>query len=150
MEGELPEACEVAPVGFQDGGLVGCDCSSVVIVDFTPSFEKTVVYPASANFGMLTSVECSPGTMFISLAAGQSLCFRHIFFVALFVCLSGNMNVFFDSSPVSSKASSSSSGAAPDVAPVSRIPVFCSLLLITFHAQCAATLLTGLVTVVAS
>jgi hypothetical protein len=29
VEGELPEAGEVAPVGFQDGGLVGCDCSSV-------------------------------------------------------------------------------------------------------------------------
>jgi hypothetical protein len=65
--------------------------------------------------------------MFISLAAGQSLCFRHIFFVALFVRLSGNMNVFFNSLPVSSKASLSSSGAAPDVAPVSRIPVFFSL-----------------------
>ncbi len=56
---------------------------------------------------------------------------------------------FFDSLPVSSKASSSSSGAAPDIASVSRIPVFCSLLLITFHAQCTATLLTGLVAVVA-
>ncbi len=31
------------------------------------------------------------GTMFISLAAGQSLLFRRIFFVALFVCLSGNI-----------------------------------------------------------
>jgi hypothetical protein len=59
------------------------------------------------------------------------------------------MNVFFDSLPVSSKASSSSSGAAQDSAPVFRIPVFCSLLLITFCTQCAATLLTGLVTVVA-
>ncbi len=39
-------------------------------------------------------------------------------------------------------------GLAPDVIPVSRIPVFCSLLLITFHAQCSATLLTRLVTVV--
>jgi hypothetical protein len=58
-------------------------------------------------------------------------------------------NVFFDSLPISSKASSSSSGAAPDVTPVSRIPVFRSLLLITFCAQCAATLLTGLVAVVA-
>ena len=88
--------------------------------------------------------------MFISLAAGQSLCFRYIFFIALFVRLSGNMNIFFDSSPVSSKASSSYSGAAPDVAPVSRILVFCSLLLFTFCAQCAATLSIGLVAVVAA
>ncbi len=94
-------------------------------------------------FGTLTSVKCSPGTMFISLAAVQSLCFRRIVFVALFVTLSGNMNVFFHSLPVSSKASSSFSGATPDITSVSRIPVFCSLLLITFRAQCAVTLLTG-------
>jgi hypothetical protein len=139
MEGELPEASEVAPVGFQDKGLGGCVASS---------FVNTVVYPASANFGMLTSVEHNPGNMFISLAAGQSFCFRRIFFMALFVRLSRNMNIFLDSSPVSSKASSSSSGAAPDFAPVSRISVFHSLLLITFCVQCAVTLLTGLVTVV--
>ncbi len=149
VEGEFPKACEVAPVSFQDGGLAGCDCGGVIIIDCCSLFENTVVYPASASFGTLTSVECSPGTMFISLAAGRSLCFRCIFFVALFVRLSGNMNVFFDGLPVSSKASSFSSGAALDVAPVSRIPIFCSLLLLTFRAQCAGTLLTGLVAVVA-
>ncbi len=33
VEGEFPKACEVAPVGFQDGGLVGCDCRGVIIID---------------------------------------------------------------------------------------------------------------------
>ena len=69
--------------------------------------------------------------------------------MALFVCLSGNMQVFLDSSPVSLKASSSSLGAAPDVAPVSRIPNLHDRLLANFCAQCAATLLAWPVTVVA-
>ena len=33
VEGEFPKACEVTSVGFRDGGLVGCDCGGVIIVD---------------------------------------------------------------------------------------------------------------------
>jgi hypothetical protein len=33
VEGEFPKACEVASVGYQDRGLVGCDCGGVIIVD---------------------------------------------------------------------------------------------------------------------
>ncbi len=87
--------------------------------------------------------------MFISLAARRSLCFSSIFFVALFVRLSWNMNVFLDSSPVPSKASLSSLGAAPDVAPVSRIQDLGDHLLASFCAQCAENLLAWPVTVVA-
>jgi hypothetical protein len=72
VEGGFPKACEVASVGFQDRWLVGCDCGGVIIIDCCSLFESTVVYPASASFGTLTSVECSPGTTFISLAAGRS------------------------------------------------------------------------------
>ncbi len=59
----------------------------------------------SNNFVTLTSVECSPGTMFISLAALDKACASGASPCCFFWCLSGNMNVFFDSSPVSSKAS---------------------------------------------
>ncbi len=33
VEGDFLMACEVASVGFQDGGLVSCDCGGVIIVD---------------------------------------------------------------------------------------------------------------------
>ncbi len=38
VEGEFPKACEVASVGFQDGGLVGCDCGGVIIIDHRSLF----------------------------------------------------------------------------------------------------------------
>ncbi len=81
--------------------------------------------------------------MFISLALSRRLCVVSIFFVALFVRLSGNMKILVDDSPVSTKHSASVSGAAPDVAPVSKIPVLPRCLLCVFRAQCAATLLVG-------
>jgi hypothetical protein len=94
--------------------------------------------------------------MFISRAVGHRLCFVSILFVALFVRLSGNMKVFVDASPVSTKHSSSSSGAAPDVAPVSSMPILRSSMpilrsvrLLIFRSQCAATLLVGPMSVVA-
>ncbi len=113
-----------------------------------PSCMNTVVYPVSANFGMLMimSVECNPGTMFISRASGQSLCLRSIFFIALLILLYGKMNIFFVSLPVSSRASLSSAGAASNIALVYTIPFFFHLLFSSFHTQCTMALLAGLVT----
>ncbi len=108
-----------------------------------------VVCPVSASLGTLIRVECSPGTIFNSLAVGQSLCLNSIVLVALQVCLSGSINVLLDVMPVSSRASSSSPGAVPKVAPVSRMPVFLARQLSIFRAQCAATLLTGLMCAIA-
>ncbi len=105
---------------------------------------KTVVYPASTNFGMLTSAECSPGTMFIYRAARRRLCLRSIFFVAFPVHPSGNMKVFWDGCPVSSRSGASSSGAAPEVAPESRNANLYDFLLCNFCTQCVATLLDGI------
>ena len=102
------------------------------------------MYPASANFGILISAECSPGTMFISLAASPRLCFSSIFFVAFLVRLLGNMNVFLDGCPVSSRSGLTSSGAAPDVAPESRKATHLSLLMLNFCAQCNSGLLGGI------
>jgi hypothetical protein len=99
------------------------------------------MYPASANFGMLTSAECSPGTMFISQAARRRLCLRSIFFVAFPVRPSGNMKVFWDGCPVLSRSGGSSSGAAPEVAPESRKANLLDFLFCSFCTQCAATLL---------
>ncbi len=102
---------------------------------------KTVVYPTSANFGMLTSDECSPGTMFISRAARPRLCLRSIFFVTFPVRLSGNMKVLWDGCPVLSRSGASSSSAAPEVAPESRKGNLLDFLFCSFCAHCATTLL---------
>ncbi len=102
------------------------------------------MYPAPAIFGMLTSAECSPGTMFISRVARQRLCLRSIFFVAFLVRPSGNMKVFWDGCPVSSRSGASSSGAAPEVALESRKANLFDFLSCSFHAQCAAILLDGI------
>ena len=60
--------------------------------------------------------------------------------------LSGNMNTFVDGWPVYLKASASSGHPAPDVAPMSRIPVrFFQFSIL--RAQCAAILLHELVSV---
>jgi len=107
------------------------------------------VYPASANFGILTSAECSPGTMFISQADSRRLCLSSIFFVALHVLLSGNINVFLEDCPVSMRSGSSSAGAAPEVAPESRKANRLNFLLCSFRAQCAATLLGGFTVTIA-
>ncbi len=103
-----------------------------------------MVYPASANFGVLMSAKCSPGTMFISRAARRRLCLRSIFFVAFPVCLSGNMKVFWDGCPVLSRSSASSSGSALEVAPESRKANLLDFLFCSFCTQCAATLLDGI------
>ncbi len=110
---------------------------------------KTVVYPASANFGILISAECSPGTMIISRAASRRLCLSSIIFVAFPVCPSGNINVFLEGCPVSIRSGSSSAGAAPEVAPESRKANRLNFLLCSFCAQCAATLLGGLTVTIA-
>ncbi len=107
-------------------------------------FLNTVVYPASASFGMLISAECSPGTMFISLAASHRLCLSSILFVAFPVRPSGNIQVFSDECPVSSSSSLTSSGAAPEVAPESRKATCLSLLMLNFLAQCDSCLLGGI------
>ena len=102
------------------------------------------MYLASANFGILISSEFSPGTMFIFLAASRRLCFSSIFFVAFLVRPSGNMNVFLDGCPVSSSSGSTSSGAAPEVAPESRKATRLSLLILNFCAQYYSCLLGGI------
>ncbi len=99
-----------------------------------PSHRSTVVYPASASFGMLTRDVCMPGTMFISCAPSRRSCFNLIYLVAVAVRQSGNMKVFVDLSPVSSNSSVSSSGPAPEVAPESNIPVFLVFLFAIFRA----------------
>ena len=103
-----------------------------------------MVYPTSANFGILISAECSPGTMFISLAASRRLCFSIIFFVSFPVRPSGNMNVFLDGCLVSSRSGLTSSGAAPDVAPESRKATCFSLLMLNCCARCNSSLLGGI------
>ena len=112
-----------------------------------PFCRSTVVYPASAILGMLINDECMPGTMFISRAPSRSLCRSIIFLVAGAVRRSGNMKIFIDFSPVSSSSSASSSGPAPEVAPESNTPVLLVFLFAIFRAQCAATLLRGLMSV---
>ena len=104
------------------------------------------MYPASANFGIVTSpgAEWSPGTTFISQAASCRLCFSSIFFVAFPVRPSGNIKVFLDGCPVLARSGSFYAGAAPEVAPKSRKVNLLSFLLCGFRAQCAATLLSGL------
>ena len=98
----------------------------IVVVDASYTLAwfllNIVVYPASANFETLNNGLCSPGIMFISSAPSRSLCFSIIFFVAFCVVPLGNINVLFDAWPVSINAPSSSSPAAPDVAPESSIP----------------------------
>ena len=79
--------------------------------------------------------------MFISLAASRRLCLSSIFFVAFPVRPSGNINVFLDGCPVSTRSSSTSAGAAPEVAPESRKANRLDFLVCSFRAQCAATLL---------
>jgi hypothetical protein len=108
-----------------------------------PFLLNTVVYPASANLGILTSAEWSPGMMFISRAASRRLCHRSIFFVAFPVRPSGNITAFVDGCPVSSRSGLSSSGAAPKDAPESRKANLLDFLLCNFCAQFAATLLVG-------
>jgi hypothetical protein len=81
--------------------------------------------------------------MFISRAASRRLCLSSILFVAFPVCPSGNMNVFRDGCPVSSRSSGSSSGAAPEVAPESKKANLLDFLFCRFCAQCAAILLGG-------
>jgi hypothetical protein len=80
--------------------------------------------------------------MFISLAPSLILCLSSILWVARTLLLSGSMKIFVDGCPVYSKSSASSGLPAPDVAPVSRIPVR-ALRFAIFHAQCAAILLLG-------
>ncbi len=79
--------------------------------------------------------------MFISRAASRRLCLSSIFFVAFPVRPSGNINVFWDGCPVSSRSGASSSGAAPEVAPESRKANLLDFLFCSFCAQCAAILL---------
>ena len=59
----------------------------------------------------------------------------------------GQQKVLLDICPESSKLPSYSTGAAPDVAPLSKMPVFPARLFSTLRAQCAATLLPGHVSV---
>ena len=102
------------------------------------------MYPASANFGILIRAECSHSTMFISLAASRRLCLSSILFVAFPVLPSGNIKVFLDGCPVSSRSGLTSSGAAPEVAPESRNATCLSLLILNFRAQCNSCLLGGI------
>ncbi len=69
---------------------------------------------------------------------------KSIFFVAFPVHPSGNMKVFWDGCPVSSRSSASSSGAAPEVAPESRKVNLLDFLFCSFYAQCTTTLLDGI------
>ena len=78
--------------------------------------------------------------MFISLAPSLILCLSSILWVARTLLLLGSMNTFVDGCPVYSKSSSSSGLPAPDVAPVSNIPVR-DLRFAIFLAQCADILL---------
>ncbi len=81
------------------------------------------MYPWSAIFGTLISVECKLGTMFILPAPAHSLCFSCIVLVAFIFVLFGSMNTLLDGRPVSWKQSMSFSAPAPDVQPVSKMPV---------------------------
>jgi hypothetical protein len=87
--------------------------------------------------------------MFISRAASRRLCLSSNFFVAFPVRPSGNMHVFLDGCPVSTRSGPSSAGAAPEVAPKSRKANLFNFLLCNFHAQCAATLFGGFPVVIA-
>ncbi len=58
--------------------------------------------------------------------------------------LSGNMKVFWDGCPVSSRSGVSSSGAAPEVDPESRKANLLDFLFCSFCAQCTTTLLDGI------
>jgi hypothetical protein len=62
--------------------------------------------------------------------------------VARTLLLSGSMKTLVDSWPVCSKVSASSGRPVPGVAPVSKILV-CIFLFAILHAQCAAILLRG-------
>ena len=102
------------------------------------------MYPASANYGILIRAECSCSTMFISFAASRRWCLSSILFVAFPVRPSGNMKVFSDGSPVSSRSSLTSSGASPEVAPESRYASRLIFLILNFRAQCDSCLLGGI------
>jgi hypothetical protein len=62
---------------------------------------------------------------------------------------SGNINVFLDGCPVSTRSDSSSAGAAPEVAPESRKANRLNFLLCNFCVQCTPTLLGGLPVMIA-
>jgi hypothetical protein len=85
-------------------------------------------------FGTLISEECRFGTMFISPAPVQRLCFKRIIFVASIFVLSGSMNTFLDGRPVSWNNSISISAPAPEVQPVSKMPVLLAIFLFHFSA----------------
>jgi hypothetical protein len=114
---------------------------AVVLLSYIAAtcFDSTIVYPASTNLGALTNAECKPDTMFISHAVMFRLCLRSIFLVAFPVHPSGNMNIFLDILPVSSRSGSSSSRATPDVAPKSRKAYHHAFLFANLRTQCAAT-----------
>ena len=57
---------------------------------------------------------------------------------------SGNIKVFSDGCPVSSRSSSTSSGAAPEVAPESRNATRLILFILNFRDQCNSCLLGGI------
>jgi hypothetical protein len=115
-----------------------------------PFFVSTVVYPASTSLGTLTNAECRPGTMFISRAVIHRLCLRSIILVAFPVRPLGNMHVFMEILPVLLRSCLSSSRAAPDVAPKSKKAYWHDFMFANLHAQCAATLLVGWPSVLAS
>ena len=92
------------------------------------------MYPCSAIFGTLISDECRFGTMFISPAPARRSCFKRIIFVAGIFVLSGSMNTFFDGRPVSWNNSISISVPAPEVQPVSKMPVLLAIFLFHFSA----------------
>ena len=88
----------------------------------------------AAIFGTLIRVECKFGTMFISPAPAQRLCFKRIIFVAGILVLSGNINIFLEGRPVSMNNSMSISAPAPEVQPVSKMPVLLAIFLFHFSA----------------
>ncbi len=140
IEVESPHSSVLAPSDSRIGGLLAhCDGCSVVIVDYHAIFcWYHIVYPASTSLGTLTNAKCRPGTMLISHAAICRLCLRRIFLVAFLVHPSGNMNVFLDILPVSSRSCLSFSGASPDVAPESKKAYRHDFLFVNLRAQCAA------------
>jgi hypothetical protein len=70
--------------------------------------------------------------MFISPAPARRLCFKRIVFVAGIFVLSGSMKTFFDGRPVSWNNSMSITAPAPEVQPVSKMPVLLAVFLFHF------------------
>jgi hypothetical protein len=140
VQREFPQSCFVALWCREHWGVGGFDLGSRSVVN--GSF---VLVEYRDIIGICQFWD----TMLTSRAPARISYFRSIFFVMRWVRLSGSMKILLDICPESSKLPSSSTGAAPDVAPLSKMPDFCARLFSNFCDQCAATLLPWQVSVTA-